>query len=203
MAYASIAKLDNFTGEENDAQIWLNDIEKAITANGWNDDTANSWYQSLVNKPQNFNAFKAEFLKYFSNNNSINYLVNTFTTMKQRKTEAVTTYLGHFHRNLRQIQAIDDDYFTAPQILNQFIHGLCSSILQHVHPLHPGMLQDAVTHTRNFESAESEANHAQAINLVMNRLSELDSKLEKFSKLINKRLEGYLADNHIIYQPPQ
>ncbi|KAG9295746.1 hypothetical protein G9A89_008974 [Geosiphon pyriformis] len=34
MAYAPIAKLDNFTGEEDDTQIWLNNIEKAITANG-------------------------------------------------------------------------------------------------------------------------------------------------------------------------
>ncbi|KAG9289665.1 hypothetical protein G9A89_014400 [Geosiphon pyriformis] len=122
IAYVPIAKLDNFTGKEDDAQ--------AITANGWNDaramqailyflkDTANSWYQSLVNKPQDFNAFKAEFLRYFSNNNSINCLVNTFTTMKQGETEAVTTYLGCFHRNLCQIQAIDANYFTAPQILN-------------------------------------------------------------------------------------
>ncbi|KAG9301343.1 hypothetical protein G9A89_018015 [Geosiphon pyriformis] len=188
MAYAPIAKLDNFTGKEDDAQIWLNDIEKAIAANGWNDaqamqtipyflkDTANSWYQSLVNKPQDFNAFKVEFLRYFSNNNSINCLVNTFTTMKQGETEA---------------------------ILNQFIHGLCSSILQHVCLLHPDTLQDAVTHARDFKSAESEANHAQAVNLVMNRSSELDSKLEKFSELINKRLERYLTDNHAIYQPPQ
>ncbi|KAG9299004.1 hypothetical protein G9A89_020317 [Geosiphon pyriformis] len=191
MAYAPIAKLDNFTGEENDAQVWLNN------------NTTNSWYQSLVNKPQDFNAFKAEFLRYFSNNNSINCLVNTFTTMKQRETETVITYLGHFHQNLCQIQVIDNDYFTAPQILNQFICGLHSSILQHVHPLHPGTLQDAVTHARDFESAELEANHAQAINLVMNRLSELDSKLEKFSESINKRLEGYLADNHTIYQPSQ
>ncbi|KAG9284004.1 hypothetical protein G9A89_005333 [Geosiphon pyriformis] len=166
-------------------------------------DTANLWYQSLVNKPQDFNAFKAEFLRYFSNNNSINRLVNTFTTMKQRKTEAVTTYLGCFYRNLRQIQAINANYFTAPQILNQFIHGLCSSILQHVCLLHPGTLQDTVTCARDFESTKSEANHAQAINLVMNGSSELDSKLEKFSELINKRLEGYLADNYTIYQPPQ
>ncbi|KAG9288539.1 hypothetical protein G9A89_006035 [Geosiphon pyriformis] len=72
MAYAPITKLNNFTGEEDDAQ-------------------------SLVNKPQDFNAFKAEFLRYFSNNNSINCLVNTFTTMKQGETEAVTTYLGRFH----------------------------------------------------------------------------------------------------------
>ncbi|KAG9290286.1 hypothetical protein G9A89_022262 [Geosiphon pyriformis] len=188
IAYAPITKLDNFTGEEDDAQIWLNDIEKAITANGWNDtraiqaisyffkDTANSWYQSLINKPQDFNAFKAKFLRYFSNNNSINCLVNAFTTMKQGETKAVTTYLGRFHQNLRQIQAIDANYFTAPQILNQFIHGLCSSILQHVCLLHPGTLQDAVTRARDFESTESEANHAQAVNLVMNGSSELDSK---------------------------
>ncbi|KAG9289389.1 hypothetical protein G9A89_007950 [Geosiphon pyriformis] len=189
MAYAPITKLNNFTGKENDTQIWLNDVEKAIT--------------SLVNKPQDFNAFKAEFLRYFSNNNSINCLVNVFTTIKQGETEAVITYLEHFHRNLHQIQAIDANYFTAPQILNQFIHGLCSSILQHVRLLHPGTLQDAVTRAKDFESAKSETNHAQAINLVMNRSSELDSELEKFSESINKRLKGYLADNYAIYQPSQ
>ncbi|KAG9303140.1 hypothetical protein G9A89_005098 [Geosiphon pyriformis] len=191
MAYAPIAKLDNFTSEEDDAQVWLNN------------DTANSWYQSLINKPQDFDVFKVEFLRYFSNNNSINCLINIFTTMKQGETEAVTTYLGCFHRNLHQIQAINANYFTAPQILNQFICGLRSSILQHVHLLHSGTLQDTVTCAKDFEFAESEANHAQAINLVMNRSSELDSKLEKFSETINKRLEGYLADNHAIYQPPQ
>ncbi|KAG9297199.1 hypothetical protein G9A89_019480 [Geosiphon pyriformis] len=115
MAYTPITKLDNFTGEENDTQIWLNDIEKAIVINRWNDsralqvipyflkDTANSWYQSLAAKPQTFNEFKTEFLRYFSNNNSINHLTNTFTTIKQGDTEAVTTYLGCFHRNLHQI----------------------------------------------------------------------------------------------------
>ncbi|KAG9306533.1 hypothetical protein G9A89_004730 [Geosiphon pyriformis] len=144
-------------------------------------DTANSWYQSLINKPQNFNAFKVKFLRYFSNNNSINHLVNIFTTMKQGETKAVTTYLRCFHRNLCQIQAIDTNYFTAPQIFNQFIHGLRSSILQHIHPLHSDTLQDTVTYVRNFESAESEANHTQAINLVMNKSSELNSKLKQFT----------------------
>ncbi|KAG9290346.1 hypothetical protein G9A89_007077 [Geosiphon pyriformis] len=37
MAYAPIAKLDKFTGEEDDAQVWLNDVAKAITANNWDD----------------------------------------------------------------------------------------------------------------------------------------------------------------------
>ncbi|KAG9299434.1 hypothetical protein G9A89_009386 [Geosiphon pyriformis] len=178
MAYTPIAKLDNFMGEEDDAQIWLNDNDaRAMQAILYFlKNTTNLWYQSLINKPQDFNAFKAEFLRYFSNNNSINCLVNAFTTIKQGETEAVTTYLGCFHQNLRQIQAIDTNYFTIPQILNQFICGLCN----------------AVTCARDFESTESEANHAQAINLIMNGSSELDSKLEKFSELINKRLKGYL-----------
>ncbi|KAG9291081.1 hypothetical protein G9A89_012953 [Geosiphon pyriformis] len=129
MAYAPITKIKKFTGEENNTQVWLNDVEKAIAE------------------------FKTAFLGYFSNNNSINCLTNTFTTIKQGETEA---------------------------ILNQFICGLCSSILQHVHLLYPGTFQDTVTCTRDFESVESEANHAQAINLVMNKSSELDSKLKQF-----------------------
>ncbi|KAG9305473.1 hypothetical protein G9A89_021191 [Geosiphon pyriformis] len=124
--------------------------------------------------------------------------------MKQEETEAVTTYLGCFYRNLCQIQAINTNYFTAPQIFNQFIHGLRSSILQHVHSLHLGTLQDTVTCTKDFESAESEANHVQAINLVINESFELDSKLEKFCETIHQKIEGYLANNNqTIYQTPQ
>ncbi|KAG9302700.1 hypothetical protein G9A89_005174 [Geosiphon pyriformis] len=36
MTYTPIAKLEKFTDKEDDAQIWLNNIEKAITANKWN-----------------------------------------------------------------------------------------------------------------------------------------------------------------------
>ncbi|KAG9301831.1 hypothetical protein G9A89_004510 [Geosiphon pyriformis] len=120
---------------------------------------------------------------------------NIFITIEQGETETVTTYLGHFHRNLHQIQTIQVDYFTVPQILNQFIRGLYSSILQCIHLLHPADLQAAITNARDFEAAELEANHAQAINLVMNRSFELNSKLKQFSNSINQKLEGYLADN--------
>ncbi|KAG9285972.1 hypothetical protein G9A89_022648 [Geosiphon pyriformis] len=171
MAYASIVKLDKFNGKENYAQVWLNDMAKAIT--------------------------------YFNNNNSINKLANIFTTIKQGDTEAVTTYLGCFHRNLHQIQAIQADYFTAPQILNQFIRELCSSILQQVRPMYPVNLPTTVTYAKDFEAAELEANHAQAVNLAMNGSSELDSKLKQFSDSINQKLEEYLADNHTIYQSSQ
>ncbi|KAG9296328.1 hypothetical protein G9A89_014920 [Geosiphon pyriformis] len=53
---------------------------------------------------------------------------------------------------------------------------------------------------RDFELAELEASHAQAVNLVMNGSSELNSKLKQFSNSINQKLEGYLADNSAIYQ---
>ncbi|KAG9303563.1 hypothetical protein G9A89_018459 [Geosiphon pyriformis] len=195
MAYAPITKLDNFTGKEDNAQVWLNDVEKTITANRWNDvrtlqaipyflkNTTDAWYQSLVVKPQNFNDFKMEFVRYFSNNNNINKLANLFTTIKQGDTEAVTTYLGHFYRNLHQIQAIQADYFTAPQILNQFIRDLHSNLLQRIRPMHPVDLPTTVTYARDFEAAELEANHAQAVNLVMNGSSELDSKLKQFRNM--------------------
>ncbi|KAG9301409.1 hypothetical protein G9A89_018081 [Geosiphon pyriformis] len=145
MAYTPITKIKKFTSKKDNVQ-----------------DTTDSWYQSLAIKPQTFQAFKMAFLGYFSNNNSINCLANTFTTIKQKETEAVTTYLGRFHRNLCQIQTIQADYFTVPQILNQFICGLHSSLLQRIHPMHPQTLQDAVTNMKDFELAELETNHAQA-----------------------------------------
>ncbi|KAG9303841.1 hypothetical protein G9A89_018738 [Geosiphon pyriformis] len=43
------------------------------------------------------------------------------------------------------------------------------------------LIPDAVIHARDFESAELEANYTQAVNLVMNGLSELDSKLKQFT----------------------
>ncbi|KAG9300967.1 hypothetical protein G9A89_005025 [Geosiphon pyriformis] len=46
--------------------------------------------------------------------------------------------------------------------------------------MHPVDLPTAVTHARDFKAAELEANHAQAVNLVMNGSSELDSKLKQF-----------------------
>ncbi|KAG9289115.1 hypothetical protein G9A89_022424 [Geosiphon pyriformis] len=94
-----------------------------------------------------FNAFKLVFLQYFSNNNSINRLVNIFTTIKQEENEAV----------------IQTDYFTVPQILNQFIRGLCSSILQCIHPIHPADFQATVMNVRDFEAAKLETNHKMRI----------------------------------------
>ncbi|KAG9306812.1 hypothetical protein G9A89_005713 [Geosiphon pyriformis] len=40
MAYTPIAKLEKFTGKEDNAQMWLNNVEKAIAANRWNDTRA-------------------------------------------------------------------------------------------------------------------------------------------------------------------
>ncbi|KAG9295819.1 hypothetical protein G9A89_009048 [Geosiphon pyriformis] len=189
MVFAPIAKLEKFTSEENNVQTWINDVAKAITANNWDDtktiqvipyflkNTTNLWYYSLAQKPQNFNAFKTEFLRYFSNNNSINHLASTFTTQKQGDTEAVTTYLGCFYRNLHQIQAI--------KLIT--LQGLYSSILQQVCPMHPVDLSTTVTHARDFETTELEANHAQTVNLVMNGSSDLDSKLKQFKDVASSK----------------
>ncbi|KAG9302592.1 hypothetical protein G9A89_007296 [Geosiphon pyriformis] len=172
MAYALITKLDKFNGEEDNAQVWLNDIAKAITANNWDD----------AKVMQVIPYFLQDTADYFSNNNSINKLANTFTTIKQGDTEAVTIYLRCFHKNLHQIQAIQANYFITPQILNQFIRELHSNILQQVCSMHPMDLPTTVTYARDFEATKLEANHAQAVNLAINGSSELDSKLKQFRK---------------------
>ncbi|KAG9286836.1 hypothetical protein G9A89_012386 [Geosiphon pyriformis] len=118
-----------------------------------------------------------KFLRYFCDNNSINCLASIFTTIKQGDTEVVITYLGHFYRNL--------------------------SILQQVCSMHPVDFPTTMTHVRDFEAAKLEASHVQAVNLVINGSSDLDSKLKQFSDNINQKLEGYLANNYVIYQPPQ
>ncbi|KAG9297020.1 hypothetical protein G9A89_008606, partial [Geosiphon pyriformis] len=147
MAYASITKLDKFNSEENDAQVWLNNI---LLMHG---------IKASLSNPK---------ILMDSKLNSCG------------DTETITIYLECFHRNLHQIQAIQADYFTAPQILNQFIKGLCSSILQRVCPIHPMDFSTAVTYAKDFEAAELKANHAQVINLAINELSKLDSKLKQF-----------------------
>ncbi|KAG9294680.1 hypothetical protein G9A89_008159 [Geosiphon pyriformis] len=174
MAYAPIAKLKKFTSEEDNTQLMDRIMSEPCKP---------SHIFSRILPIHDFNAFKIEFLRYFSNNNSINRLANTFTTIKQGENKAVTTYLECFYRNLHQIQAINTNYFTVVQILNQFIHRLCSSILQCICLLHSINLQAAITNTRDFEAAKLKANHIQAINLVINGSSELDSKLKQFKSV--------------------
>ncbi|KAG9306590.1 hypothetical protein G9A89_004787 [Geosiphon pyriformis] len=69
-------------------------------------------------------------------------------------------------------------------------------ILQCIYPMYSVDLQVTVTNARNFEAAELEVNYTQAINLVINGLFNLDSKLKQLSDSINQKLERYLADNH-------
>ncbi|KAG9300769.1 hypothetical protein G9A89_023567 [Geosiphon pyriformis] len=67
----------------------------------------------------------------------------------------------------------------------------------------PNTLQDAVTLTRDFESAEQEANHTQAINLAINRTSDINAKITQLSEKLTQKIEGFLARTTGTYQPPQ
>ncbi|KAG9288289.1 hypothetical protein G9A89_021320 [Geosiphon pyriformis] len=161
---------------KDNAYSWIADAKKAITANGWNNDctvqtlpfflteTANSWYQSLAEKPTSFIEFKLAFLQYFS---------------------------------------IEKNYYTTAQVLNQFIKELWSSILRSVRPRHPISLQDAITLTRDFESAKQEVNHIQAINLAINGTSDIDAKITQLSEKLTQKIERFLAGTTGTYQSPQ
>ncbi|KAG9304722.1 hypothetical protein G9A89_004043, partial [Geosiphon pyriformis] len=169
-----IARLTDFSGEEEETDVytWLKEAQKPIQANNWNNQraiqtlsfflkgTANSWYQSLKTKPTSFAEFKNAFLEYFSDPNAIIQLQNKFNTIKQNTSETVTQYLARFNRICRQIEAIEQEYYTDPQVLNQFIRGLKSSILGRVRSAHPNSLPEAVMLARALESAEKEANYS-------------------------------------------
>ncbi|KAG9306687.1 hypothetical protein G9A89_004234 [Geosiphon pyriformis] len=124
MTYQDITKLEKFSGEEDNAYFWIADAKKAITANGWNNDhtvqalpffltgTADSWYQSLAEKPTFFTEFKLTFLQYFCDPNMLIRLQNQFSIIKQKDHKAVTTYLKQFNQILHQILAIKRNYYT-------------------------------------------------------------------------------------------
>ncbi|KAG9306656.1 hypothetical protein G9A89_004203 [Geosiphon pyriformis] len=88
-------------------------------------------------------------------------------------------------------QAIQADYFTVPQILNQFIRGLCSSILQCVYPMHPANFQAAVTNTRDFEATELEANHVQELISMLLFSKAAFKKKPIITIYTNAKVNGY------------
>ncbi|KAG9304374.1 hypothetical protein G9A89_019936 [Geosiphon pyriformis] len=102
---------------------------------------------------------------------------------------------------------IRDRYYTDPQVLNQFIRGLKSSILGRVHPAHPNSLPEAVTLARALESAEKEANHSQMVNMVMeeNKTETLEKRVTRLGEELSKKIESYLIPDprKNTYQPPQ
>ncbi|KAG9286529.1 hypothetical protein G9A89_014695 [Geosiphon pyriformis] len=89
--------------------------------------------------------------------------------------------------------AIERDYYTTAQVLNQFIKKLQSSILRSIRSCHPTSLQDILTLTHNFESAEQEVNHTQAINLAINGTSDINAKITQLSEKLTQKIEGFLA----------
>ncbi|KAG9298011.1 hypothetical protein G9A89_018839 [Geosiphon pyriformis] len=169
--------------------------------------TADSWYQSLETKPTSFAEFKNALLEYFSDPNAVIQLQNKFNTIKQNTSETVTQYLARFNRIRHQIEAIEQGYYTDPQVLNQFIRGLKSSILGRVHPAHPNSLPEAITLARALESAEKEANHSQMVNMVMeeNKTETLEKRVTRLGEELSKKIESYLIPDprKNTYQPPQ
>ncbi|KAG9289052.1 hypothetical protein G9A89_015601 [Geosiphon pyriformis] len=100
-----------------------------------------------------FAEFKNALLEYFSDPNTVIQLQNEFNTIKQGTGKT--------------IEAIEQGYYINPQVLNQFIRGLKSSILGRVHPAHPDLLSEAVMLAKALELAEKEANYSQIVNIVI------------------------------------
>ncbi|KAG9307266.1 hypothetical protein G9A89_017094 [Geosiphon pyriformis] len=113
------------------------------------------------------------------------------------------TFFTEFKLAFLQYFSIKKDYYTAVQVLNQFIKKLWSSILRSVRLHHPTSLQDTVTLAHDFESAEQEANHTQAVNLAINGTSDINAKITQLSEKLTQKIKRFLARTTGTYQPPQ
>ncbi|KAG9297973.1 hypothetical protein G9A89_018801 [Geosiphon pyriformis] len=194
-----IAKIPEFNGEDinTSPQEWLDQVTKAGDANGWNaarmlktihyflKGTAGKWFENL-------NAFKAAFLKQFTDNNISITLHNRFRTIKQELSESVMTYIGKFNKLLRRIHQLEtNNYYSNAQILDQFIAGLKDKLIKKVCPHVPEDLNFAIQYTKRYKMAIEEANHTKLVNLAIGETSSAaEEKIDQFTK----KVENYFTN---------
>ncbi|KAG9293510.1 hypothetical protein G9A89_005513 [Geosiphon pyriformis] len=215
IATAYIAKIPEFTGEDNDTspQEWLDKVQKAGDANGWItarmlkaipyflQETAGEWFENLEEPFENWQALKDAFLQQFIDNNTSITLKNCFRNIKQETSESVMTYLGRFNKLLRQIRQLEtNDYYSDAQILNQFIAGLKDKLIKKVHPHALADLATVIRHAKSYEMAMEKANHTKLVNLA---IGETSSAAEKKIDQLTKKVESYFTNQQQQQQQPQ
>ncbi|KAG9301721.1 hypothetical protein G9A89_016792 [Geosiphon pyriformis] len=209
MATAYIAKIPEFTSEDNDTspQEWLDKVLKAGDANGWIaarmlkailyflQGTVEEWFENLEEPFENWQAFKDTFLQQFTDNNTSITLRNCFCNIKQETSETVMTYLKRFNKLLRQIRQLEtNDYYSDAQILDQFIAGLKDKLIKKVCPHAPADLATAIRHAKSYEMTMEEANYTKLVNLAIGETSSAAE--EKIDQLTKKQ-----RPNHYHTQP--
>ncbi|KAG9288395.1 hypothetical protein G9A89_021426 [Geosiphon pyriformis] len=187
MATAYIAKISEFTGEDNNTSLqeWLDKVQKAGDANGWNavrmlkaisyflQGTAEEWFENLEEPFEDWQAFKNTFLQQFTNNNTSITLKNHFRNIKQKTSET---------------------------ILDQFIAGLKDKLIKKVRPHAPANLATAIRHAKSYKMAMEETNHTKLVNLAIGKTSSAaEEKIDQFTK----KIESYFTNQQQQQQQPQ
>ncbi|KAG9294565.1 hypothetical protein G9A89_008676 [Geosiphon pyriformis] len=215
MATAYIAKIPEFTGEDNDIspQEWLDKVQKAGDVNGWIaarmlkaipyffQGTAGEWFENLKEPFKNWQAFKDAFLQQFTDNNTSITFRNRFCNIKQKTSESVMIYLERFNKLLKQIRQLEtNDYYSNAQILNQFIVGLKDKLIKKVRLHALADLATAIRYAKSYKMAMEEANHTKLVNLAIGETSS--AAKEKIDQLTRK-VESYFTNQQQQQQQPQ
>ncbi|KAG9287865.1 hypothetical protein G9A89_017460 [Geosiphon pyriformis] len=75
--------------------------------------TAGEWFENLAIPFNDWDTFKAVFLKQFTNNNTSITLQNRFRNIKQELSESIMTYIRKFNKLLKQICQLEtNDYYS-------------------------------------------------------------------------------------------
>ncbi|KAG9305608.1 hypothetical protein G9A89_001669 [Geosiphon pyriformis] len=168
MATAYIAKIPEFTGEDNNTspQEWLdkNTAKMLKAISYFLQRTIEEWFENLKELFKNWQAFKNAFLQQFTNNNTSITFYNCFCNIKQETSET---------------------------ILDQFIAGLKDKLIKKVHPHVPKNLAIAIRHIKNYKIAMEEANHTKLVNLAIGKTS---SAAEKKIDQLTKKVKNYFTN---------
>ncbi|KAG9295291.1 hypothetical protein G9A89_021222 [Geosiphon pyriformis] len=180
MATAYIAKIPEFTGEDNDIspQEWFNKVQKAGDTNSWNtarmlkaipyflQGTAEEWFENLGELFENWQAFKDVFLQQFTDNNISITLCNCFCNIKQETSET---------------------------ILNQFIARLKDKLIKKVCLHASADLATAIKHAKNYKIAIEETNYTKLVNLAIRETTTLQTNFH--NNITKTALDHHLTTN--------
>ena len=215
-----IAKIRSFSGDEEDEdpQQWIEDLEKAINANGWNQKralsiipfylkgTANEWYNEFENAPETVEDFTTQFMEEFCNDDNIKYKLKwKIETTKQKPTETVSKYYGRFKNLIRRINRIGE-YYTKEQVMDKFIHGLLPEIVKEVILKHPKSTDEALKLAKEYEAVNEMVKHTKAVNVALGEETSsktTNEEIEKLESRITQKLDNFFTRQTEVYQPPQ
>ena len=221
---SNVAKIDPFYGNEQDPISWLEEFEKACTANNYTDNrklqvvqahlksTAATWLHGRQSNaatnpttwttgihptPQQVaNSFKQPFIDYFRTESRVASWQHELIN-HQQLSSTVEQYASKLRNLIRRVYP--ENNLPEQAQIAQFFQGLQPHLRFHIQTASPRTLEDAIAAARQFESVYQQ-NPQQAMHQMMYQPTVADTpskdkELAEALKGIQQQLQGLNRQN--------